>query len=179
MGWVGAQRDGALLKYAEFLAEQGYPTLRSVQPTPVAFAPFDLPRRRWALAMLHCLEELGLWPQRQMVLFSFSNGGAFVVEQLMLLAEGDPRCATGLLSPSTGAVPLLLLPQCMCSWLRQQLPASPCLPLCPQPCTTPAGLPTCLPQLPASSSTLPPPTCCPAGCSACWAPPSLPASPAG
>lgn len=33
LGWVGAQRDGALLKYADFLAEQGYASVRSVQPT--------------------------------------------------------------------------------------------------------------------------------------------------
>lgn len=33
LGWVGAQRDGALLKYADFLAEQGYTSVRSVQPT--------------------------------------------------------------------------------------------------------------------------------------------------
>ena len=91
MGWVGAQRDGALLKYAEYLAEQGYPSVRSVQPTPIAFAPLDLPRRCWALAMLWSLEVAGLWPQRQLVLYSFSNGGAFVVEQLQLLAETDPK----------------------------------------------------------------------------------------
>lgn len=91
MGWVGAQRDGALLKYAEFLAQHGYPSVRSVQPTPVAFAPIALPRRRWALALLAFLQEHSLWPQRQLVLYAFSNGGAFVVEQLLLLAETHAR----------------------------------------------------------------------------------------
>ena len=34
----------------------------SLIPTPVAFAPLDLPRRRWALAMLRCLEDEALAP---------------------------------------------------------------------------------------------------------------------
>lgn len=37
---MGAQRDGALLKYADFLAEQGYPSVRSVQPTGEALARY-------------------------------------------------------------------------------------------------------------------------------------------
>ena len=133
MGWVGAQRDGSLLKYAEFLAGQGYPTLRSVQPTPVAFAPLDLPRRRWALAMLRCLEGQGLWPQRQLVLYSFSNGGAFVVEQLMLLAEADPRCAGGLLPPTACAVLPGMHAQ-LASEAAPPHPAPPCPPLHHCPC---------------------------------------------
>ncbi|KAL4433428.1 hypothetical protein ABPG77_010281 [Micractinium sp. CCAP 211/92] len=91
LGWVGAQRDGALLKYADFLAEQGYASVRSVQPTGTAFSPFERPRRSWALALLSFLRARQLWPQRRLVLYAFSNGGAFVVEQLMLLAEQDRR----------------------------------------------------------------------------------------
>ena len=87
MGWVGAQRDGALLKYAELLTQQGYTTVRSVQPTVIAFSPLAGGRRRWALALLQFLEQQGLWPQRRLVLYAFSNGGAFVVEQLLLIAE--------------------------------------------------------------------------------------------
>lgn len=93
LGWVGAQRDGALLKYADFLAEQGYPSVRSVQPTGTAFSPFERARRSWALALLAYLRSQQLWPQRRLVLYAFSNGGAFVVEQLLLLAEQDKRFA--------------------------------------------------------------------------------------
>lgn len=91
MGWVGAARDGPLLKYAELLAQHGYPSVRSVQPMATAFSPFDGPRRRWALSLLGFLEAQQLWPQHRLVLYSFSNGGAFVVEQLLLIAESDPR----------------------------------------------------------------------------------------
>lgn len=91
MGWVEAQRDGALLKYAELLAGAGYPSCRSVQPTATAFSPLDRTRRGWALALLRHLEAHGLWPQRRLVLYAFSNGGAFVVEQFLRLAETHPR----------------------------------------------------------------------------------------
>ncbi|KAL4451602.1 hypothetical protein ABPG75_007264 [Micractinium tetrahymenae] len=102
LGWVGAQRDGALLKYADFLAEQGYSSVRSVQPTGTAFSPFERTRRSWALALLSYLQAQQLWPQRRLVLYAFSNGGAFVVEQLMLLAEQDKRFSQ--LRPSIAAL---------------------------------------------------------------------------
>lgn len=98
MGWVEAQRDGALLKYAELLAGAGYPSCRSVQPTATAFSPLDRTRRGWALALLRHLEAHGLWPQRRLVLYAFSNGGAFVVEQFLRLAETHPRRAVALLA---------------------------------------------------------------------------------
>ncbi len=60
-------------------------------PTGTAFSPFERPRRSWALALLSFLRARQLWPQRRLVLYAFSNGGAFVVEQLMLLAEQDRR----------------------------------------------------------------------------------------
>lgn len=91
MGWVDASRDGALLKYAELLAAAGYVSVRSVQPTATAFSPFDRTRRAWALQLLAFLQQQQLWPQRRLVLYAFSNGGAFVVEQLQLLAERDLR----------------------------------------------------------------------------------------
>lgn len=93
MGWVGATRDGALLKYAELLAKAGYSSCRSVQPTDVAFSPFDSTRRAWAVALLTYLKRQQLWPQRRIILYAFSNGGAFVVEQLLNLAETEPRYA--------------------------------------------------------------------------------------
>ena len=93
LGWVGTDRDGPLLKYAELLAAHGYCSCRSVQPVGTAFSLLERPRRQWAQSLLAFLEEQRLWPQRRLVLYAFSNGGAFVVEQLLLLAERDPRCA--------------------------------------------------------------------------------------
>lgn len=75
LGWVGAQRDGTLLKYAELLAKHGYTTVRGVQPTGTAFSPFASSRRNFALGLLGYLQRRGLWPQRRLVLFAFSNGG--------------------------------------------------------------------------------------------------------
>lgn len=75
MGWVGAQRDGALLKYAELLAAHGYSSVRSVQPTATAFSPLAGGRQRWALGMMAFLQQQALWPQRRLVFYAFSNGG--------------------------------------------------------------------------------------------------------
>lgn len=130
LGWAAADRDKAVLKYAELLAQRGYASVRSVQPLLTAFSPLALTRRRWALSLLSYLEQQRLWPQRRLVLFAFSNGegtgweeaewqellhdlllalrlavtqltywapplrstgGLYVVEQLMLIAESDPR----------------------------------------------------------------------------------------
>lgn len=74
LGWAGADRDKAVLKYAEVLAQRGYASVRSVQPLLTAFSPLASARRRWALALLRYLEEQHLWPQRRLVLFAFSNG---------------------------------------------------------------------------------------------------------
>ncbi|PRW59268.1 transmembrane 53-A-like [Chlorella sorokiniana] len=63
LGWAAADRDKAVFK------------------------------RNWALALLRYLEDQGLWPHRPLVLFAFSNGGLYVVEQLLLIAESDPRYA--------------------------------------------------------------------------------------
>lgn len=95
LGWAGAS-DKALFKYAELVAELGLPSVRSVLPTSALFAPLGGPRRQWALGLLDYLAALppALGPQsRPLLLYSFSNGGGFVVEELQLLAEaGDPRC---------------------------------------------------------------------------------------
>lgn len=92
MGWVGAQRDGALLKYAELLAAHGYSSVRSVQPTGTAFSPFAGGRRRWALAMLSFLEKQGLWPQRRLVFYAFSNGEQDLVQSFTAGAPAPRLC---------------------------------------------------------------------------------------
>lgn len=88
---MGAQRDGPLLRYAQLLQQHGYTSVRSVMPLATAFSPLEGGRRRWALALLAFLQHRRLWPHRALVLYAFSNGGAFVVEQLQELAGSDPR----------------------------------------------------------------------------------------
>jgi len=65
--------------------------VRSVASTNNLFSPVERPRRQWALALLSFLETQRLCPARPLVLYAFSNGGAFVVEQLKKIAEQEPR----------------------------------------------------------------------------------------
>jgi hypothetical protein len=88
--WAGAT-DRSLSKYADLLAREGTPTVRSVQPTRNIFSPWERPRRQWASSLLRFLESQRLCPGRPLVLYSFSNGGAFVVEQLKKMAEQEAR----------------------------------------------------------------------------------------
>ena len=63
LGWAGAS-DRPLAKFAEMLAEEGLISVRGVQPISYLFAPVELWRRRWALALLAFLEEQRLSPPR-------------------------------------------------------------------------------------------------------------------
>lgn len=62
-GWAGAQ-DRFLRKYAVFLADNGYSTIRSVLPMSALFAPVHLPRRRWATSMLEFARKQSFFPNR-------------------------------------------------------------------------------------------------------------------
>ena len=62
-GWAGAQ-DKVLRKYAEFLADHGYSSIRSVLPLFALFAPIAYPRRQWAIGALDYLREHGMFPSR-------------------------------------------------------------------------------------------------------------------
>ena len=63
LGWVGAQ-DKAMVKYAEMVAQHGYPSARSVQSMAGLFSPIARPRRQWALSLLHFLKDQQLSPPR-------------------------------------------------------------------------------------------------------------------
>jgi dienelactone hydrolase len=88
MGWAGAG-DRALGKYAALLAARGFPTVRSALPLGRLFAPSEAPRRAWAAALADFLADAVGVPPRRVVLYAFSNGGGFVVEQLSLLAATE------------------------------------------------------------------------------------------
>eukprot|EP00887_Chlorella_sp_A99_P001818 scaffold19.g1818.t1 len=77
-------------KYAELLAELGYPTVRSVQPTSYLFSPVAAPRRRWALALLAFLEERRLCPGRRAGLGACSAAALACLGCLMLLQTLQP-----------------------------------------------------------------------------------------
>ena len=81
--------DRFLAKYSDFLNESGYPTIRAICPTPRVFSPLATPRRRWTADLLRFVVVVDPAGARSLVLYSFSNGGGFVVEQLReLLAKG-------------------------------------------------------------------------------------------
>ena len=90
-GWANAQ-DRHVKKFADLVASYGYPSVRSILPINSIFSPIPWPRRRWAEALVAFLRHQGfLSPPRPIIFYSFSNGGAFVLEQVKRLAEKDDR----------------------------------------------------------------------------------------
>jgi Eukaryotic protein of unknown function (DUF829) len=90
LGWAGSQ-DRSLRKYAELIASFGFPSVRSSQPTRNIFSPIEWPRRQWTEALLDFTLSQNLAPPRPIVLYAFSNGGGFVVEQIYkILHEKNP-----------------------------------------------------------------------------------------
>jgi len=81
LGWAGAQ-DKSLVKYADLLSIQGYPTVRSVLPLPRLFSPHPAPRRWWAENLLSFIITQPSLYHRPLIFYAFSNGGAFVLEQI-------------------------------------------------------------------------------------------------
>ena len=73
LGWYGAQ-DRHVAKYAGLLAEEGYPSLRGVQPGAAVFSPLPLPRRRYAERLLGSIAAADPQGQRPIVFYAFSNG---------------------------------------------------------------------------------------------------------
>ena len=89
-GWAGAQ-DRSLRKYAELIASYGFPSVRSVQPTRNIFSPIESPRRQWTEALLDFTLAQKLAPSRPIIVYAFSNGGGFVVEQIYkIIHEKNP-----------------------------------------------------------------------------------------
>lgn len=87
-GWAHAQ-DRHLQKFADLVASYGYPSVRSILPITSIFSPVPWPRRRWAEELIDFLRRQGLSPPRPIIFYSFSNGGAFVLEQVKRLAEAE------------------------------------------------------------------------------------------
>lgn len=105
-GWAGCQ-DKYLIKYAERLAELGFPSLRSILPNREGFSPFPWGRRAWAALLLR---EAGChFPGRPIVMYVFSNGGAWVVQEVAKLGEASKRCAGGWGGGGLGACWLRML----------------------------------------------------------------------
>lgn len=113
MGWINCS-DKYLKKYSDLLSGLGYSSVRSVQPKLQAFSLYESPRRAWARDILEfllatqqlpsrlevgCLER---WQQimsqtlkygrflracRPVVFWCFSNGGCWVLEQMISLLQ--------------------------------------------------------------------------------------------
>jgi hypothetical protein len=60
-------------------------------PPTAVFWPTDYLRREYAEALLQRMAALPEVAQRQFVFYSFSNGGALVLEQIDLLLAHDKR----------------------------------------------------------------------------------------
>lgn len=84
LGWAGAQ-DRALAKYADLVHSTGNPSVRSVMPLGTLFSPFRSARQRWALSLLHFIESDKCWKFRPLYFYAFSNGGAFVIDEIVQL----------------------------------------------------------------------------------------------
>lgn len=89
MGWAGS-KDRSLKHYANLFAST-CPTVRSSQPIANIFSPIERPRRQWAESMLSFIQSH--FPNRPLVLYAFSNGGAFVIEQIYKLANSNEQYA--------------------------------------------------------------------------------------
>ncbi|KAL4451872.1 hypothetical protein ABPG75_007534 [Micractinium tetrahymenae] len=92
LGWYGAQ-DRHVAKYTSLLEKEGYPSVRGVLPGPAVFSPLPLPRRRFATTLLEYLAAVDPPGERRLVFYAFSNGGAFVLEQVDQLLRRGPGYA--------------------------------------------------------------------------------------
>lgn len=88
LGWVNAQ-DRHLAKYSTELAAHGYSSVRAIQPTPTGFSAFQSSRDAWAQQLL--ARVAADHPHKRVVLYAFSNGGAWVVESTWLLVTAADR----------------------------------------------------------------------------------------
>jgi len=85
LGWMGCKHQ-VLTKYSNFLEDAGYPTVRAILPTSLVFSLNVSPRRTWTADLLKFIAVIQKGcPARPVIFYAFSNGGAFVVEQLSQL----------------------------------------------------------------------------------------------
>ena len=91
LGWLGADKKH-LDKYSDLLLADGYATVRSTCPTSYLFWPTPEPRRQWAYDLLEYVVAIARDPPiRPVVFYAFSNGGAFIVEQICHVLEKLPK----------------------------------------------------------------------------------------
>lgn len=91
LGWLGAQ-ERYLNKYSDFLLQDGFATVRSICPTKYLFWPTSRPRWQWAKDILQYLTVVNSDPPvLPVILYAFSNGGAFVVEEMCKILRSWPK----------------------------------------------------------------------------------------
>lgn len=92
LGWAGAS-PRHLQKYSEMVKQEWNAVgdlrcIESVMPVAYIFSPLPWPRRRWAMELLESISETVAGCDSPVILlYAFSNGGAFVVEQLCALLQ--------------------------------------------------------------------------------------------
>jgi hypothetical protein len=88
-----SSQDRFLCKYSDFLENAAYPTLRAICPPPAVMAPHPAPRRNLAKAILQFISVIDEGDMsRPIIFYVFSNGGAFILEQIdSLLADRNPN----------------------------------------------------------------------------------------
>ena len=92
LGWAGAS-PRHLQKYSSMVKQEwnvagDLKCIESVMPVTYIFSPFTWPRRQWAAELLESISETVAGCDSPVILlYAFSNGGAFVVEQLCTLLQ--------------------------------------------------------------------------------------------
>ena len=89
LGWVGAP-DSPLRKYAERVAEWGYPSVRSVVPAHYVLTGLTQKCNEWAQNMLEFVVGEPLLAGRPVVMYAFSNGGAAIVTAAKRVSQASP-----------------------------------------------------------------------------------------
>jgi hypothetical protein len=92
LGWAGAS-PRHLQKYSSLVKQEwnvvgDLKCIESVMPVTYIFSPLSWPRRQWATELLESISETVVGCDSPIIfLYAFSNGGAFVVEQLCTLLQ--------------------------------------------------------------------------------------------
>ncbi|KAK9795203.1 hypothetical protein WJX73_008510 [Symbiochloris irregularis] len=90
LGWHGC-KDRYLSKYGSLVSDLGYSQLRAILPSEHIWWPWDGGRTKFTRMLMDVLLDTGLCPRRQVVLYAFSNGGAFVIEEMYKLFRSTTK----------------------------------------------------------------------------------------
>ncbi|KDD75403.1 DUF829 hypothetical protein [Helicosporidium sp. ATCC 50920] len=91
MGWAKAE-DKILGKYSDILAQHGFSSIRSTLELYDVLTLVGTGRKFHAISLLEFLKEQDILPQRKIILYAFSNGGSYIVEQLYQLSQDNSEC---------------------------------------------------------------------------------------